>query len=66
MRKIIIVRQTTFRASALVKRCWADLWAYHIEVPTMKRKEGNTRSVGVKPCHAAWRNGQYMPLNIPA
>ncbi len=27
-------------------------------VPTMKRKNGKMRSVGVQPCHSAWSNGQ--------
>src|SRR6516225_11211130 len=30
--------------------------------PTAKRNEGNTRSVGVKPCQAACSRGEYVNL----
>ena len=45
-----------------------------IETPTMKRKNGKMRSVGVQPCQAACSSGQYtfpqspglLTMTIPA
>ena len=31
--------------------------AKEIATPTMNTKKGKTRSVGVQPCHSAWRSG---------
>src|ERR1044072_7557806 len=36
-----------------------------IETPTMKRKNGKTRSVGVQPLHAACSSGQQMCSHDP-
>ena len=36
-----------------------------IALPTAKRKEGNTRSVGVQPFQWAWRNGEYVKVSLP-
>ena len=33
--------------------------------PTMNKKVGNTRSVGVKPCHWACNRGAYVKLPFP-
>lgn len=33
--------------------------------PTMNRKNGKIRSVGVQPCHAAWRSGGWIALQVP-
>lgn len=29
----------------------------YVEIPMMNIKKGNTRSVGVRPFHSAWRKG---------
>ena len=34
-------------------------------LPTAKRNEGKTRSVGVKPCHWACNNGEYVVCPLP-
>src|SRR6185295_1436788 len=36
-----------------------------IDTPTMKRKKGKTRSVGVQPCQSAWRSGGYTARQVP-
>jgi hypothetical protein len=36
-----------------------------IETPTMKRKNGKTRSVGVYPFHCGCNSGQYVALPSP-
>ncbi len=33
--------------------------------PVMKRKNGNTRSAGVQPCHLACRRGSYTHDQLP-
>src|SRR5215510_13047096 len=33
--------------------------------PTMKRKNGKITSVGVRPCHSAWRSGRYTADHVP-
>jgi hypothetical protein len=33
--------------------------------PTTKRKNGNTRSVGVQPIQGAWRSGANILLQLP-
>ena len=33
--------------------------------PTANKKNGNTRSVGVQPCHPAWSKGGYMYFQLP-
>lgn len=33
--------------------------------PTINRKKGKTRSVGVAPCHAAWRKGENIFAHDP-
>lgn len=38
---------------------------YHIATPAMKRKEGNTRSVGVQPCHEACLRGEKTCDHVP-
>jgi len=38
---------------------------YHIATPEIKRKEGNTRSVGVHPCHGACRSGAKTWVQVP-
>src|SRR5690242_2538824 len=37
-----------------------------IAFPTAKRKEGKTRSVGVKPCHLACNKGEKVTESSPA
>ena len=32
-------------------------------MPTMNRKNGKIRSVGVQPCQAAWSSGQYWDFS---
>src|ERR1700761_6370534 len=34
-------------------------------LPTANKKEGKTRSVGVKPCQWAWLRGQYESASEP-
>jgi hypothetical protein len=34
-------------------------------LPTANKKEGNTRSVGVKPCHAACSRGENAAAPLP-
>ena len=34
-------------------------------MPIAKRNDGNTRSVGVNPCHEAWRSGPQATLPLP-
>ena len=34
-------------------------------LPTAKRKNGNTRSVGVSPCHAACSSGSKICDHVP-
>src|SRR5687767_4580873 len=36
-----------------------------VVTPTMNRKNGKIRSVGVQPCHSAWPSGQKMALHVP-
>ena len=36
-----------------------------IALPTANMKEGKTKSVGVKPCYAAWFNGAYAVALLP-
>ena len=36
-----------------------------IALPTAKRKKGNTRSVGVKPCHGACSSGSNICPQLP-
>ena len=36
-----------------------------IETPTMNKKNGKTRSVGVAPCHSAWRSGENTCDQLP-
>ncbi len=46
----------------------AWLKVFHLDIakliafPTAKRKDGNTRSVGVNPCQCACSNGEYVNL----
>ena len=35
------------------------------DTPTMKRKKGKMRSVGVQPCHSACSSGQYIASQVP-
>ena len=49
--KIVAPRLTIFHGSPIVPRDNV------IETPTMKRKNGKTRSVGVQPCQDAWSSG---------
>lgn len=37
----------------------------YILTPMMNMKNGNTKSVGVKPSHSAWRNGAYIAPHDP-
>ncbi len=37
----------------------------NVETPMINIKNGNTRSVGVKPCHDACLNGAYIELHDP-
>ena len=34
-------------------------------LPTANRKNGNTRSVAVQPCHGAWASGGYIADQVP-
>ena len=52
-----IVRRTTLRAVSRLHRYPNFENEKAIDTPMMKRKKGNTRSVGVHPCHSAWRKG---------
>ena len=36
-----------------------------IAQPTMNRKKGNTKSVGVQPCHSACSSGGYTCFQLP-
>jgi hypothetical protein len=36
-----------------------------IAQPTMNRKKGNTKSVGVQPCHSACSSGGYTCSQLP-
>src|SRR5690606_18437095 len=37
----------------------------NIAAPTINKKKGNTRSVGVQPCQSACWNGAYISLHEP-
>jgi hypothetical protein len=36
-----------------------------METPTIKRKKGKTKSVGVAPCHSACSKGAYTCDQLP-
>ena len=50
-------RTTILRAVAQLKSKLDLLWLIYIATPIQKTKNGNTKSVGVQPFHAAWRSG---------
>jgi hypothetical protein len=41
------------------------LYAKYIELPTIIKKKGKIRSVGVKPCHFACNKGGNTALQVP-
>jgi len=38
---------------------------YHVDIPTIKRKKGKTRSVGVQPFHFECCKGWYTKSQLP-
>ena len=41
------------------------LYENTIDMPTMNKKNGNTKSVGVYPCHGACKKGVYTADQVP-
>ena len=60
-----MVRLITFVRKALSLISLYRPWEKLIALPTANKKEGNTRSVGVKPCHAACSNGLKGAAPLP-
>ena len=65
MRKRMAVRRQIFARAAPPGLCPNRFSENHADVPIAKRNDGNTRSVGVNPCHAAWCNGPQATLSLP-
>src|ERR1700744_62066 len=58
IRKISSVRLNILPNTAPLSICANFFMVKLMALPTAKRKEGNTRSVGVNPFHLAWLSGQ--------
>ena len=56
------VRLNIFDSTAPLPICWYFFIVKLIALPTANKKDGKTRSVGVKPFQAAWFSGQKAPL----
>src|SRR5690606_34909747 len=65
MKKIRKERRRVFFQKAVLPRAAYFSITNAMALPTAKRKEGKTRSVGVKPCHGACANGAYRWLQLP-
>ena len=57
MAKITTVRRSTFRSDAAENSKLYFLSENQVLTPIINIKNGNTRSVGVSPCHSACRRG---------
>jgi hypothetical protein len=63
--KIRNVLRTIFETHFFVGRN-SNFWRErNVDIPMMNMKNGNTRSVGVKPFHSACRKGAYTKLHDP-
>src|SRR5688500_4754543 len=64
-KKINTVLFNIFRRKAEWFNCWSFSNEKLIALPTAKRNEGNTRSVGVNPCQSACSNGSKGVAPLP-
>jgi hypothetical protein len=64
-KNMIKVRFITFEKKILLDRVSYKGMLKLMELPTIKRNVGKTKSVSVKPCHLACNNGAKVVASFP-